>query len=98
MVAYHKPDNIRRVLIPSRLRECEGEIFNTKHYAENNNIGQPEEDTKIVDKKIEELNDDLNNKEIFDREMYKLNQHFNEINEYLTFNRYTKKIVKFKKN
>ena len=58
---------------------------------------QPEEDVATVDKKIKELNNDLSKKEIFDREMCKMNQCFNEIDECLSFNRHTKKIVKFKR-
>ena len=60
-------------------------------------MGQPEENTNIVEERLEELNDDLNNKETFDKEMHKLNQQFNEINKYLAFNRYSKKIVKFRR-
>ena len=74
MVAYHKPDSIRKVLIPSRLRECTAEIFNAKHHVENNDMRQPEKNTNVVEDRLEELNDDLSNKEIFNRKMHKLNQ------------------------
>ena len=51
----------------SKLRDCEEETFHTKCYVINNDIGQPEEDASIVENKLEELNDDINNKETLNR-------------------------------
>ena len=62
----------------------------------NNNVGQLEEDNSKVENRLVESNDDINNKEIFDREMRKLNQQFNEINDHSTFNRHSWKIIEFR--
>ena len=82
--------------MPSRLRDCKEDKRNTKCHTINNNMGQLENNFEIVEEKIKEYDDDLNKKETFDKEMSKLSQHFNGANECLSFNRCTKRIVKFR--
>lgn len=41
--------------MPSRLRECREEEYNTEYYARNKNMGCPKSNTKIVEENLKSM-------------------------------------------